>query len=183
MLHVLVVISFLEKPLYTKYITPQPRTIKYQEKIIFRTCSESNWHHLEQRVRRAVQDVVHCDARTDPIIEGQIMPFDAIIITLCLEEACTTFEGLKNTVKKLAAMLKPKGHFIIFIVLEETFYKVGDQIIEVTPFTEEQVLEAITESGLNIKERYNYTRHSHESEGEVVDDYSTMLCILAQKCQ
>lgn len=111
------------------------------------------------------------------------MPFDAIIITLCLEEACKTFEGLKSTVKKLAAMLKPGGHFIIFSVLEETFYKVGDQIIEVTPFTEEQVLEAITESGLNIKERYNYTRHPHESEGDIVDDYSTMLGILAQKCQ
>ena len=150
---------------------------------IFRICSESNWHLLEQRVRQAVKNVVHCDVRTDPIVEGQIMPFDAIIITLCLEEACTTFKGLKSTVKKLTAMLKPDGHFIIFIVLEETFYKVGDQIIEVTPFTEEQVLEAITESGLNMKERYNYTRHSHESEGEVVDDYSTMLCILAQKCQ
>lgn len=144
-------------------------------------CSESKWNILEQRVRRAIKDVVHCDATNDPIVECPNTTFDAIIITLCLEEACTTLEGLKTTVKKLAAIMKPGGHFIIFSVLEETYYRVGDQMIKVTPFTEEQVLEAITDCGLSLKEEYRYRRHSHNSERVISADYSTMLGIMAQK--
>lgn len=143
--------------------------------------SESKWNIIEQRVRSAVKEVVHCDTTMDPIVECPNTLFDAIIITLCLEEACKTFENLKTTVKKLVALLKPGGHFIIFSMLEETFYKVGDQVIKVTPFTQEQLLEAITEAGLSLKQQYHYTRHPDDSEEDVVDDYSMMLGIMALK--
>ena len=96
----------------------------------------SEWRVLEQRVRAAVRAVVHCDAMMDPVVDYPSPAFDSIIITLCLEEACPTFEALKATIAKLAAILKPGGHLIIFTVLGETYYKVGEQVIKVTPYTE-----------------------------------------------
>ena len=63
-----------------------------------------------QRVLVAVRDVVHCDATMDPIVDYPNPAFDSIITTLCLEEACPTFEALKATIAKLAAILKSGGH-------------------------------------------------------------------------
>ena len=133
---------------------------------------------LEQRVRAAVRDVVHCDATMDPILDYQNPAFDSIIITLCLEEACPTFEVLKATIAKLAAILKPGGHLIIFSMIGETYYTVGEQVIKVTPHTEKQMKEAISGAGLSVKEQCQYVRHPAEDTG---DDYTMMLGLLAQK--
>ena len=126
--------------------------------------------------------MVHCDATMDPVVDYPVAnpAFDAIIVTLCLEEACTTFEALKTTMTKLAAILKIGGHIIIFSVLEEIYYKVGEQVIKVTPYTEKQMIEAVTGAGLSLKEQYRYLRHS-ESKKVVKDVYATMLGIVAQK--
>ena len=135
---------------------------------------------MEQRVRAAVRDVVHCDATMDPVVDYPNPAFDSIIVTLCLEEACSTFEVLKTTIARLAAILKPGGHLIIFSVLGETFYKVGEQVIKVIPYTEKEMKEAVSCAGLRVKEQHQYTRHSDEAIDDV-DDYTMMLGLLAQK--
>ena len=132
---------------------------------------------LEQRVRAAVRGVVHCDATMDPVVDYQNPTFDSMITTLCLEEACPIFEALKAAIAKLAAILKPGGHFIILSMLGETYYKVGEQMIKVTPYTEKQMKEAISGAGLSLKEQHQYVRHSARD----TCDYTMMLGLLAQK--
>ena len=48
----------------------------------------------------------------------------------------------------------------MFSVLEETYYKVGEQVIKVTLYTEEQMKEAVSCAGLSIKEQHHYFRRS-----------------------
>ena len=132
-------------------------------------------------IKTKLGDVVHCDATMDPVVDYPVAnpAFDAIIVTLCLEEACTTFEALKTTMTKLAAILKIGGHIIIFSVLEEIYYKVGEQVIKVTPYTEKQMIEAVTGAGLSLKEQYDIS--DIRIKKVVKDVYATMLGIVAQK--
>ena len=116
----------------------------------------------------------------DPVVDYPNPAFDSIIITLCLEEACPTFLALKATIAKLTAILKPGGHLIIFSVLGETYYNDGEQVIKVTPYTEKQMKEAVSDAELGMREQHQYIRHSNEVVNDV-DDYTMMLGLLAQK--
>ena len=138
-------------------------------------CSEIK----EQRVRDAIEAVVHCDVNKDPVVDCLNPMFDAIIITLCLEEACKDFESLKMTIRKLANILKQGGHLILFILLDETFYKVGELKIDVTRFNEMQIKDAIKCSNLRLIDEGLYTRNPQAS--KAVDDYTALLGVLAQK--
>lgn len=105
--------------------------------------------------------------------------FDAIIITLCLEEACKDFESLKEALRKLATILKQGGHLILFICVEETFYNVGDMRIDVTSFKEIQIREAIECSKLRLVDEHVYWRNPQSSKD--VDDYKAVFGVLAKK--
>ena len=108
-------------------------------------------------------------------------PFDAILTTLCIEETCTDFESYKANIQRLVGVLKPGGYLFIGTMLGMTFYKVKGQVIQVTPLTEDQVKEALTNAGLVVEKASLYTSTTDDAIKNNEADCTHLSFILAKK--
>ena len=128
--------------------------------------SKDDWIALERRVRSITTDIVPCDVLKDPVMEHPSQPFDAVITTLCIEEASKDYATFKTNIKRLVGALKCGGHFFIATMMEMSHYSVQNQLIKTLPVTEEQVKEALSNAGLEIIKSSLYTKVDDECNKE-----------------
>lgn len=74
---------------------------------------------IKSRLRKAILMMGKCDLTQDKILSfNYLTKVDLIITSLCIEAVATSVEEYSTMINKIAHNLKPKGHIVIFGVLE-----------------------------------------------------------------
>jgi len=73
-----------------------------------------------------------------------------IISSLCLEAVADTLDEYNLIIGRLATKIKSGGYFVLFGVLEETFYKVGEKTLPCLSLKESDIRIALTKNGFDI---------------------------------
>ena len=70
----------------------------------------------EDRMRRVLQAVVYCDAKSDKMIaDGYEGPYDVVTCSFCLDCVFQTVEALTEAIGRLSALVKPCGYFVLTV--------------------------------------------------------------------
>ncbi|XP_054854577.1 nicotinamide N-methyltransferase-like [Eublepharis macularius] len=110
------------------------------------------WVQKEERVRKAIKRVLKCDVtQPNPLAPLSLSPADCILSTLCLEGACKDLPTYHSALKNISSLVKPGGHLILFVVLEEAFYMVGQRQFSCLYLDQKCVEEAVKEAGFDIE--------------------------------
>jgi hypothetical protein len=74
---------------------------------------------VKSRLRKAIFLMGKCDLTQDKILSfNYLSKVDLIITSLCIEAVATSTKDYSTIINKIANFLKPKGHIVIFGVLE-----------------------------------------------------------------
>ena len=76
--------------------------------------------------------------------------YDVIIAGFTLHSVSKNKEDFKNTVEKVAPMLKPKGHLLIIGTLNCSFYIVGNAKFHNPNLSSEDTVEVLRNAGFKI---------------------------------
>ena len=106
-------------------------------------------------LRVKLSSLVPCNILDDEPLrsDGYDRAFDVVSSSFCLEVACRTRMEFKSSVKKLAALLKGSGSWLVLnCVLGENSYPVGDKVFFALSLTDDVVKEALDEAGFRLVE-------------------------------
>ncbi|CAI5446769.1 unnamed protein product [Caenorhabditis angaria] len=93
----------------------------------------------------------------DVVPEMQGVLVDVLVSIFTLESACKNYEEYRQCVKNMMRHLRSGGRFIIGSVLEDNVYNSGSKtIFHLLNLTEEIVIEALEEAGLDTKNAKKY---------------------------
>ncbi|XP_028401854.1 nicotinamide N-methyltransferase-like [Dendronephthya gigantea] len=106
----------------------------------------------EKDMKQKIQSVVSCDVNQNPIVDLESIdvgkPFDVLSTSLCVEVVASSEQHYKSTVAKLCKFLKPNGYLIMFGIVNETFYTVGDARFYHFGVTQRMIEEALKDAGI-----------------------------------
>lgn len=104
----------------------------------------------EEKLRKALErgGLSHCDVNAEncPILADKAEQYDIILSSMCLEEACMTFDIYKNTLKRLYVLLKTGGMLVLIHGRNQTYYIQNHRHIT-QALDEEKVEKALKEAG------------------------------------
>ena len=140
------------------------------------------WKEREELLRSRL-NIIPCDITQERPLGAYESKFDIIWTSLCLEAACHSYEQYKMAVKKLVAMLKPKGFLVMLVVEEETFYVVGQVKWKCLFLTSNQIMEAIKEAGLEIVELKREPTSPQQQDQTIVSDFTACVFMAAKKLE
>ena len=110
----------------------------------------------ESELRKKISHVLPCDIGwEDPVkwpsnLSAQTAMFDVVTTSLCLEVCVTSSEGYRHAIAKLKRFLKPGGYIVLYGVLEETFYMVGQEKFHCFPLSKQLIEETLASEGFQI---------------------------------
>ena len=140
----------------------------------------------EEKLRQVVKAVIPCDIHKDPPVEPAYCgPYDVIVTSFCLENACSSLEEVSGAVSKLAKLLKPEGKLVIITMDgpgDTFFYMDGDKRVVTLSISEEVLTTILQQNGF-----CDITFESQPHDSPEVDfppeysDYQTKLISIASK--
>ncbi|XP_031563638.1 nicotinamide N-methyltransferase-like [Actinia tenebrosa] len=111
----------------------------------------------EDELRQKIRVIVPCDIKSDNILEIPASlgdkygpPYDVVATSLCLEAVVESEQEYKDTVAKLAKLVKPGGYLMMHAVIRQTFYMVGSKKFYSFYLTKEMVEESMKNTGAII---------------------------------
>ena len=119
----------------------------------------------ESELRNKIKHILPCDIGwEDPVKwpsswSSQLATFDVVSTSLCLEVSVTSREGYRQAIAKLKRYLKPSGHIVMYGVLEETYYMVGQERFHCFPLSKELIEETLTSEGFKIHDDMKLFSH------------------------
>ncbi|XP_031563645.1 nicotinamide N-methyltransferase-like [Actinia tenebrosa] len=109
----------------------------------------------EDELRQKIRTIVPCNLKAENILEIPASlgdkygpPYDVVATSLCLEAVVESEQEYKDTVTKLAKLVKPGGYLMMHGVLEQTFYTVCSKKFYTFYLTKEMVEESMTNAGV-----------------------------------
>ena len=139
----------------------------------------------EKKLHQVVKAVIHCDIHKDPPVEPAYCgPYDVIVTSFCLENACNSLEEVSGAVSKLAKLLKPEGKLVIITMDgpgDTFFYMVGDKKFIGLSISEEALTSILQQNGF-----HDITFQCQPCTPELnipleYSDYTTKLITIASK--
>ncbi|XP_062995668.1 nicotinamide N-methyltransferase-like [Elgaria multicarinata webbii] len=110
------------------------------------------WVDKEEKVRRAIRQVLKCDVtHPSPLGLLALPPADCLLSSLCLEGACKDLPTYRSALKNISSLVKPKGHLVLYAILEDTYYIVGQQRFSSLYLERASVEVAVKEAGFAIE--------------------------------
>ena len=103
--------------------------------------------------------------------------FDAVSSNLALEAGCKDLDQFRQAMKNVTSLLAPGGFFILFTILQNIFYVVGDEIFWALPVTAKDVRESVVEADLEIVRTYE----NSSKQEDAICTYNGCMITLAQK--
>ncbi|CAJ0932746.1 unnamed protein product [Ranitomeya imitator] len=130
------------------------------------------------KLRTALRHVVKCNIEKENIVEPiSLPPADCVIIAWFLEFISKNQDEFKNHLRKVSKLLKPKGHLIIFAILDATYITMGKDKFHMLKYDEDFVRKAVVEIGFAIDTR-KVKKRTVVSD---LTDYKGVLFIVAHK--
>ncbi|XP_007444837.1 nicotinamide N-methyltransferase-like [Python bivittatus] len=137
------------------------------------------WPQKEEKVRRAVRQVLKCDVtQPNPLAPLVLPPADCLISTLCLDGACKDIPTYRSAFRNISSLVKPGGHLLFHSTLEEHYYMVGQRRFSALYLEKEVVEEAARQAGFAIK----WLEEIRINFPPSVADGKGLCLLLAQKC-
>ena len=139
----------------------------------------------EEKLRQVVKAVIPCDIHKDPPVEPAYCgPYDVIVTSFCLENACNSLEEVSGAVSKLAKLLKPEGKLVIITMDgpgDTFFYMVGEKKFTSLSISEEALTTILQQNGF-----HDITFQCQPCTPELnipleYSDYTTKLITIASK--
>ncbi|XP_054853295.1 nicotinamide N-methyltransferase-like [Eublepharis macularius] len=110
------------------------------------------WVQKEETVRKAIKRVLQCDlTQPNPLAPLSLPPADCLLSTFLLGVACKDLLTYHFALKNLSFLVKPGGHLVLFALLEESFYMVGQHRFSFLYLNQKSVEEAVKEAGFDIE--------------------------------
>ncbi len=86
----------------------------------------------ERAMKEKMAAVVQCDITVDSFIsEGYEGPYDIVLSSLCMENACKSIEDYRAAMKKLVSLVNKEGYLFLFSTIRENsevgFYTVNNK--------------------------------------------------------
>ncbi|KAB0371111.1 hypothetical protein FD755_017520 [Muntiacus reevesi] len=142
--------------------------------------SRPEWAEKEERVRRAIRQVLKCDVLKERPLEPVVLPASAGLISLCLEAACPTPQACRDALRHLRTLLRPGGHLVLSGSFKTTFFMVGGKRFPALPLNEKFLREALQEAGFIIKKLEKVARAA-ETHLDNHSDYTGLFFLVAQR--
>ncbi|XP_063167267.1 nicotinamide N-methyltransferase-like [Candoia aspera] len=137
------------------------------------------WPEKEEKVRRAVRQVLKCDVtQPNPLAPLVLPPADCLLSTFCLEVACKDIPTYQAAFRNISSLVKPGGHVFFYSALEEHYYMVGQHQFPVLYLDKKVVEEAARQAGFVIK-RFEEIRIDFPLS---ITDGKGRFLLFAQKC-
>uniref|UniRef100_A0A8D0E8C1 Nicotinamide N-methyltransferase n=1 Tax=Salvator merianae TaxID=96440 RepID=A0A8D0E8C1_SALMN len=110
------------------------------------------WAEKENKVRRAIRQVLKCDVtQPDPLAPQVVPPADCLLSFYCVESAAKDLPTYRSALKNISSLVKPGGHLVFHTILEDTFYMVGPHPFSCLYLRQKDVEEAVKEAGFAIQ--------------------------------
>ncbi|XP_006207890.3 nicotinamide N-methyltransferase [Vicugna pacos] len=139
------------------------------------------WAEKEERLRKAVRQVLKCDILKERPLEPAVLPpADCLISSLCLEAACPTLGACRDALHHIKTLLRPRGHLVLSGTFGSSFYMVGDKWFPTLPLEEKFLLEALQEIGFTI-EKLEKAPRAAETLLDNRSDYTGMFFLVARR--
>ncbi|XP_075462665.1 nicotinamide N-methyltransferase-like [Ascaphus truei] len=114
--------------------------------------NREGWQVKEDKVRRAVKQVVKWDVSKvkplDPVVLPQV---DCVLSLWCLHKISRDKEAYRSNPRKCASLLNIGGHLLLFGVFNMTYYKIGEHKFFFLTFDEKFLREALKDAGYVIE--------------------------------
>ncbi|XP_029428896.1 indolethylamine N-methyltransferase-like [Rhinatrema bivittatum] len=138
------------------------------------------WAKKEEKLRKTVKQFLKCDITKKNPLEPLALPqADCLLTCLCLEAACKDLDVYGKAMKNITTLLKPGGHFLLFLVLQETYYTVGQHRFSCLYLEKEQVEQIVQETGYCVE--HLEVAPSLEKDVSTLADYDAMMFLIARK--
>ncbi|XP_075459241.1 nicotinamide N-methyltransferase-like [Ascaphus truei] len=114
--------------------------------------NREEWQVKEDKVRRAIKQVVKWDFTKDNPLSPVVLPqVDCVLSLWCLHKISKDKEAYQINLRKIASLLNIGGHLLIFEVLNMTYYKLGEHKFFILTFDEKFLREALRDAGYVIE--------------------------------
>ncbi|XP_067138462.1 nicotinamide N-methyltransferase-like [Centruroides vittatus] len=138
---------------------------------------EEGINEIKLRLRQKIKEVIPCDVLQKAIISADVGKFDVLFTSLCLEGACTTLEDFKAAVKNFSNYILPNGGLVMVVILNVTYYFVGNHKLPGLTVSQEFVNETLKQAGFIKKHCFLI----ENNEQHPVCDFSGYLILSAIK--
>ncbi|XP_040182605.1 nicotinamide N-methyltransferase-like [Rana temporaria] len=127
-------------------------------------------HGHEEAIIRVVKFDLNKENPTDP---NKLPQADSMVVGTVLETMSGDIKEYVRYLRKIASLLKPKGHLIMFGVLNGTFYKAGGEKFHVVKYNEDDLRNILTNEGFVIT---NIEVSQRKVESDLMDSDSVVFC-------
>ena len=112
---------------------------------------EEEVQERQQRVRKLVKDVVHCDITKDPPIESEYDElYDVVICCLVLEGVSQSHNAYVANTSRISRLVKPNGLMLLYGIENKLgYYYVGDRKLKNLHVTHEFALSTLRDAGFS----------------------------------
>ncbi|XP_060643249.2 nicotinamide N-methyltransferase-like [Anolis sagrei] len=152
----IIVSDFLEqnREEMKKWLKKDPETFNWAPVLKYVCQLEGDrekWMEKEEKLRKAIKQVLKCDVTmANPFDPVQVDPADCVLSTYCAEGACGDLPSYQSAMKNVGSLVKPGGHLILVVALEETFYMVGPHKFSCLYLTPEMVEDVLKGAGFDV---------------------------------
>ncbi|XP_066302073.1 nicotinamide N-methyltransferase-like [Branchiostoma lanceolatum] len=134
----------------------------------------------EQKLRQAINAVVHCDVlQPNPTHPLTFDPFDVMVSAYCLEVASPDREAYVKAVANISTLLKPGGTIVFESYIGATFAVIGGAKAKILPVEVDFVVQTFKDAGFSDIKTVYYP--SPDRDEYKVTDVKGMLFFTAKK--
>ncbi|XP_075462661.1 nicotinamide N-methyltransferase-like [Ascaphus truei] len=114
--------------------------------------NREDWQVKEDKVRRAVKQVVKWDVAKDNPLDPVVLPqVDCVLSLWCLNHISRDKEAYRSNLRKITSLLKIGGHLLLFGGLNMTYYMIGEHRFFILPYDKKFLREALSDAGYVIE--------------------------------
>ncbi|XP_075462668.1 indolethylamine N-methyltransferase-like [Ascaphus truei] len=114
--------------------------------------NREEWQVKEDKVRRAVKQVVKWDVSKDNPLDPVVLPqVDCVLSLWVLHVISKDRDAYRRNLRKLTSLLNIGGHMLLFGAFNMTYYKIGEHKFFILSYDEIFLREALRDAGYVIE--------------------------------
>ena len=139
----------------------------------------------EEELQNKIKDILHCDICAEQprdIISGgaaELELFDVVSFNFCCEAVFDSHDAYKEGLKKVGALVRPKGFLTSLVSEEESYYTDGSKSIPHLFLTAQDIHEYYKQAGFSV--RYSARFPIPEAAQGILNDCKAIHFIAVQK--
>ncbi|XP_075460139.1 indolethylamine N-methyltransferase-like isoform X2 [Ascaphus truei] len=140
--------------------------------------NREEWQVKEDKVRRAVKQIVKWDVTKDNPLEPVVLPqVDCVLSLWCLSSISRDKEAYRSNLRKFASLLNIGGHLLLFVGFNISHYMIGEHKFFMLSYDEHFLREALRDAGYVI-ENMDVLPSKRNT---VISDYEHAVYVIARK--